>query len=100
MFENRSGDEHGNVERDFIEMVQLLLTLNSGGSCLDVGAGIERITGVAKSIVKSTVALEPDESRWKACHADYNEAPHCEVICQSTTDYIGESRQTIRFGDC
>jgi cyclopropane fatty-acyl-phospholipid synthase-like methyltransferase len=87
-FQSRVGDRSGNYEEDYLDMVKLLLSLNQGGSVLDIGAGIGRITWLAKDIVAETVALEPDESRWSECHRTCHDLPRCEVLCMSTSEYI------------
>ena len=44
ILENRLGDSSGFHEQEFFDTLHLLLALNRDGSCLDVGAGIGRIT--------------------------------------------------------
>jgi 16S rRNA A1518/A1519 N6-dimethyltransferase RsmA/KsgA/DIM1 with predicted DNA glycosylase/AP lyase activity len=64
IFENRIGGGSGSFEQDFFDTLDMLLAINRNGSCLDVGAGVGRITSVAREAVNNVVALEPDESRW------------------------------------
>ena len=71
ILENRLGDSTGFHEQDFFDTLDILLAINRNGSCLDVGAGIGRITSVARDVVANVVALEPDESRWIDCHRSY-----------------------------
>lgn len=39
-------------------------------------------------IVSDVVALEPDESRWVECHRTCHQEKSCEVVCQTTSQYI------------
>jgi len=96
ILENRLGDSSGSHEQEFFDTLNLLLALNRDGSCLDVGAGIGRITSIAKDTVSSVVALEPDESRWRECHRQFHHAGSCEVLCQTTGQYI-QSNPDKRF---
>ncbi len=88
LFESRIGDNTGDAEQDFWDMVRLLLYVKSKGALLDIGAGIGRLTAIAKDIIGEIVALEPDESRWVECHREHHLLPQCEVLCQTTTEYI------------
>ena len=88
ILENRLGDSSGFHEQEFFDTLNLLLAINRDGSCLDVGAGIGRITSIAKQTVSQVVALEPDESRWRECHRHFHQDGSCEVLCQTTGQYI------------
>jgi len=96
ILENRLGDGSGFHEQEFFDTLSLLLALNRDGSCLDVGAGIGRITSIAREAISHIVALEPDESRWKECHRDFHQEKSCEVFCQTTSQYI-QSNPDKRF---
>lgn len=88
ILENRIGDSSGFHEQDFFDTLDVLLAVNRDGSCLDVGAGVGRITSIAREIVSDVVALEPDETRWVECHRICNREGSCEVLCQTTSQYI------------
>ena len=88
LFESRIGDNTGDSEEDFWDMARLLLCIKSKGALLDIGAGIGRLTSIAKGIIGEIVALEPDESRWIVCHREHHLLPQCEVLCQTTTEYL------------
>jgi cyclopropane fatty-acyl-phospholipid synthase-like methyltransferase len=90
LFESRIGESDGDSEQDFWDMLKLLLYLKSNGVLLDIGAGVGRVTAVAKGIVRETIALEPDRSRWRMCHQYCHQYPQCEVLCQTTTEYHNE----------
>lgn len=90
-FESRLGDNTGYHEQEHFEAIDMLLAMNRHGSCLDVGAGVGRMTSLAKERVTEVVALEPDESRWRDCHAEHHQEPSCLVFCQTTGDYIKEN---------
>lgn len=51
VLENRIGDSSGFHEEDFFDTLDLLLALNRDGSCLDVGAGVGRITSIARDSI-------------------------------------------------
>lgn len=87
-FESRIGDNSGYHEQEHLETVHMLLSLAHAGSCLDVGAGMGRITSIARDIVSETVALEPDQSRWRDCHDAYHRDPDCQVLNQTTGEYL------------
>lgn len=87
-FESRIGDNSGYHEQEHLEVLHMLMSMARHGSCLDVGAGMGRITSVARNIVAELVALEPDESRWKDCHSAYHSEPSCLVLNQTTGEYI------------
>jgi 2-polyprenyl-3-methyl-5-hydroxy-6-metoxy-1,4-benzoquinol methylase len=91
LFESRIDDNTGDAEKDFWDMAKLLLCIKSKGAVLDIGAGIGRLTSIAKGIVREIVALEPDESRWILCHREHHQPPQCEVLCQTTTEYRREN---------
>ncbi len=88
ILENRLGDRSGFHEQEFFDILALLLAINRHGSCLDVGAGVGRITSIAIESVSDVVALEPDESRWRECHRHFHREGACEVLCQTTSEYI------------
>ncbi|MCB1706226.1 MAG: class I SAM-dependent methyltransferase [Halioglobus sp.] len=88
ILENRIGDSSGHHEQDFFDTLNVLLALNREGSCLDVGAGVGRITSIARETVAEVVALEPDEMRWGECLRHYHQERSCEVLCQTTSQYI------------
>jgi 2-polyprenyl-3-methyl-5-hydroxy-6-metoxy-1,4-benzoquinol methylase len=88
ILESRLGDSSGFHEQDFFDTLNLLLATNRDGPCLDVGAGVGRITSIARDIVSDVVALEPDDSRWHECHRQWQRDGSCEVLCQTTSDYI------------
>jgi 2-polyprenyl-3-methyl-5-hydroxy-6-metoxy-1,4-benzoquinol methylase len=96
ILENRLGDSSGFHEQEFFDTLNLLLALNRDGSCLDVGAGVGRITSIARETVSDVVALEPDESRWSECHRSFHQKGSCEVLCQTTSQYI-QSNPDKRF---
>ncbi|GAB5450765.1 MAG: hypothetical protein Hals2KO_10930 [Halioglobus sp.] len=90
-FECRIGDNSGYHEQEHFDKLHMLFCMNRNGSMLDVGAGMGRITAVARDMVKEVVALEPDESRWADCHKAYHREPDCLVYNQSTDQYISEN---------
>ena len=91
VLESRIGDNSGDHEEEFHDIVKFLLSSRCNGSVLDVGAGIGRISALAKTIIRETVALEPDESRWKDCHHNHHQPPSCQILCQTTTDYLQQN---------
>ena len=91
LFESRIDDNTGHAEKDFWDMAKLLLCIKSEGALLDIGAGIGRLTSIAKDTISEIVALEPDESRWIECHREHHQPPQCRVLCQTTTDYHSEN---------
>jgi 2-polyprenyl-3-methyl-5-hydroxy-6-metoxy-1,4-benzoquinol methylase len=90
-FENRLGDNSGLHEQEHFDNLEMLLAIKRGGSCLDVGAGLGRVTAVAREIVAEVVALEPDESRWRECHRAYHREPDCQVYRQTTSEYLRQN---------
>jgi ubiquinone/menaquinone biosynthesis C-methylase UbiE len=95
-FENRLGDNSGYHEQEHFDNLHMLFKMNHNGSMLDVGAGMGRISIMAKDIVSEVVALEPDESRWADCHKACHSEPDCLVFCQTTGEYI-EKNPDKRF---
>ncbi|MEZ5569502.1 MAG: class I SAM-dependent methyltransferase [Halioglobus sp.] len=91
LFENRLGDRSGYHEQEFFDVLELVLALKRGGACIDVGAGMGRITARARELMTETVALEPDESRWRECHRACNSEPECLVLCQTTSEYLRDN---------
>lgn len=90
-FVSRLGDSSGHHEQDYFDMVRLLLSVKRHGSFLDIGAGIGRITSIAKDIVVETVALEPDEERWLQCYKACHEEPRCQVLRQLSSGYLKDN---------
>lgn len=88
ILENRLGDSSGPHEQEFFDTLNLLFAVNRDSSCLDVGAGVGRITSIAREAVAEVVALEPDESRWIECRRHFHQDGRCEVFCQTTSEYI------------
>ncbi len=90
-FENRIADGSGPHDRDYFDTIKMLLAMKHEGSLLDIGAGVGRVTYFSRHIIAETIALEPDEERWKACHKAYHQPPTCQVIHQMTTAYIADN---------
>jgi len=90
-FASRVGDNSGPHEQDYLDMVKLLLSVKREGSLLDIGAGLGRVTTIAKDIIAETIALEPDRQRWQECHKTCHQPPRCRVLCQLTSEYIAEN---------
>ncbi len=90
-FVNRVGDGSGLHDRDYFDMIKMLLAMKREGSLLDIGAGVGRVTEFSRGIIAETIALEPDEIRWQACHKAYHQEPGCKVICQLTSEYMAEN---------
>ena len=67
-FVSRLGDNSGPADQDYFDMIRLLFSMKRDGSLLDIGAGLGRVTQIAKEIMAETVALEPDQERWQQCH--------------------------------
>lgn len=90
-FESRIGDNSGFHEQEHFENLEMLLAIKRNGACLDVGAGLGRVTAVAREIVAEVVALEPDEARWRDCHRAYHREPDCRVYRQTTGEYLQQN---------
>ena len=63
MLTSRMGDGSGNHEAAYLDTINLLVAAFSGGSMLDIGCGMGRITQAAAGRVSELVALEPDAAR-------------------------------------
>jgi 2-polyprenyl-3-methyl-5-hydroxy-6-metoxy-1,4-benzoquinol methylase len=87
-FVSRIGDNSGPADQDYFDMVRLLFSMKQDGSLLDIGAGLGRVTQIAKEIMAETVALEPDKERWQQCHAGSHQPPKCQVFRQFSSEYI------------
>jgi len=90
-FASRVGDNSGPHDQDYFDMVKLLLSIKREGSLLDIGAGLGRVTKIAKDIIAETIALEPDQQRWQECHAACHQPPQCRVLRQLTSEYIADN---------
>jgi SAM-dependent methyltransferase len=90
-FENRIGDGSGPHDREYFDMIKMLLAMKHEGSLLDIGAGLGRVTDFSRNLIAETIALEPDEERWQACHKSYHQPPTCQVIHQITSAYIADN---------
>ncbi len=89
--DNRIGDTTSHHEHDYLELICTLLSVYREGAILDVGAGVGRVTSVARERAAEVVALEPDEERWQICHEALHDDPACKVLCQTTSKYIAEN---------
>ena len=90
-FVSRIGDNSGPADQDYFDMIRLLFSMKRDGSLLDIGAGLGRVTQIAKEIMAETVALEPDLERWQQCHDGNHEPPRCQVLRQFSSDYINDN---------
>lgn len=90
-FVNRLGDNSGPADQDYFDMIRLLFSMKQGGSLLDIGAGLGRVTQIANEYMAETVALEPDLDRWRQCHEGNHQPPKCQVIRQFSSDYLTDN---------
>ncbi len=81
----------GNHEAAHLDTINLLVSVLSSGSMLDIGCGMGRITGAAAGKIKELVALEPDVDRcnWtRAVVADFEGVTVLNVLSQ---EYISQN---------
>lgn len=90
-FESRVGDNSGDHEQDYFDVVKMLMQIKKHGSLLDIGSGAGRIPKISMSIMNETIALEPDINRWEFCHSEYHKPPVCQVIPQKTSEYMKDN---------
>ena len=88
-FTSRIGAGGGDPEEEYLELVKLLATCQAGGRLLDIGCGLGRIIGLVGERCRTIVGLEPDATRFQACHAAWHDGHRTHILRTTSTDYRG-----------
>ncbi|MEM6899315.1 MAG: methyltransferase domain-containing protein [Pseudomonadota bacterium] len=91
LFTSRIGDGSGSPYQCYEDLLELLVELNRGKDMIDIGAGHGAAIAIAKGRVGKLIALEPDKQRYVASFGAYHEPPYCEVINQTSRDFIADN---------
>jgi SAM-dependent methyltransferase len=88
MLTSRIGDESGDHEAVLLDTINLLASVYSTGSMIDIGCGRGRISEAAAGRISEVVALEPDPGRCNWSREALAEYDNVTVLNQMTYEYI------------
>jgi SAM-dependent methyltransferase len=91
MLTSRIGDETGNHEAAHLDTINLLVSVFSSGSMIDVGCGMGRIIKAAAGKIREIVALEPDTIRSDWARAEVAGHESVTVLKLMTHEYIAQN---------
>jgi 2-polyprenyl-3-methyl-5-hydroxy-6-metoxy-1,4-benzoquinol methylase len=91
MLTSRMGDETGNHEAAHLDTINLLVSVFSSGSMLDIGCGMGRITEASAGKIKELVALEPDLVRCEWTRAVVADCEGVTVQNLMTQEYMDQN---------
>jgi ubiquinone/menaquinone biosynthesis C-methylase UbiE len=92
-FTSRIGDGRGNHERDYLDILDLLIELKRGGSFLDIGCGWGRMIVRAAGKMNEIVGLEPDPALCQEARqiVAEREVPSCHIVGQTSFEYMADN---------